>query len=102
MNCSRHLALKLAAAIVLTSLSIAEPARAQCTLVKFTPSDGGVADQFGASVSLSAGRALVGSPDHDDFEGGAYVFTWDSQTWHETFHFTAPALKHFGRSVVLL
>ena len=49
-------------------------------------SDSALDDQFGASVSASADRVLVGAPFHDgagDDAGAAYVFTWDGLMWVE-------------------
>lgn len=46
-------------------------------------SDGSERDHFGNSVSLSAGRALVGAYWDDDFRGAAYVFVDSDGAWGE-------------------
>ena len=54
---------------------------------KLTASDGAVADGFGASVSLSGDRALVGAFHDDDNgrdSGSAYVFDLSGSTWIQT------------------
>lgn len=49
---------------------------------KLTPSDGMMFDNFGASVSLSGKRALIGSPGAGD-SGAAYVFASNGITWSQ-------------------
>src|SRR5262245_52166504 len=94
--CSRLLAIT---SIVLSSL-FPTNTFAQCTLLKFKPSDGGFDDGFGFRVSLSAGHALVGSPRHGDGDAGAaYLFAWDSQKWTQIQEFSGA--HAFGQSVAL-
>ena len=54
---------------------------------KLTASDGAAGDNFGLSVSLSGGRALVGASKDDDNgsdSGSAYVFDFNGTAWSET------------------
>ncbi len=75
--------------------------------VKLTPADGAAFDQFGYSVSLSGGRALVGAyldDDNGSNSGSAYVFDFDGTSWAETAKLTpadGAANDQFGYSVSL-
>jgi len=51
---------------------------------KILPSDGGVKDNFGMSVSISGDYAMVGSPFNNDSVGAVYVFRRDGTVWLET------------------
>ncbi|MCH8252482.1 MAG: hypothetical protein IID36_08535 [Planctomycetes bacterium] len=53
---------------------------------KLTASDGAPNDNFGRSVSLSGGVAVLGAPMDDDFgmnAGSVYVYRFDGNTWIE-------------------
>jgi hypothetical protein len=70
--------------------------------------DGAVGDQFGRSVALSGGTALVGAPWHDTAgkvdAGAAYMFTRSAGSWRQQTKPIAPdgaAGDQFGRSVAL-
>ena len=75
---------------------------------KLTTSDGEASDNFGASVALKEGTALVGTwlddvGDNPD-AGSVYVYRWDGKTWAEHTHLTASdgeASDNFGYSVAL-
>ena len=75
-------------------------------VAKLTPSDADAHDQFGWSVSISGGIAVVTSRLDTDTayrEGSAYVFERDgSGNWHETFKVSNPnpgSNDWFGMSV---
>ena len=79
---------------------------------KLTASDGASFDQFGAAVSLSESRALIGAPADDDggsASGSAYVFVFDGaqpagQQWSQEAKLRATDAApgdEFGRSVSL-
>ena len=60
--------------------------------IKLTASDAVGGDQFGVSVSLLAGRALIGAFGDDDAAndaGSAYVFDLQGGAWIETTRLTA-------------
>lgn len=60
--------------------------------IKLTPDDGEFAAVFGASVSLSGDRALIGAPgdrQNAPSSGAAYVFDFDGTTWRATAKLTA-------------
>ena len=53
---------------------------------KLSPSDGGVNDEFGLSVSVDGSTAVIGSHWHDavgEDSGAAYVFTRSAGVWTE-------------------
>ncbi len=59
---------------------------------KLTPLDPGSSDFFGASVSLSGDRALIGSPLEDQAQqdaGAVYFFTRSGSTWSQAQKLTA-------------
>lgn len=72
-----------------------------------TPSDGAAFDEFGAAVSLSGDRALVGAHFDDDSgsnSGSLYVFERNGTTWSRTLKLIASdgaAGDDFGRSVAM-
>lgn len=71
---------------------------------KLTASDGAAADNFGNSVALSGSTIIVGSPDHNNSRGAAYVFNRDGESWVETHKLTASDAKPvdlFGTSVAI-
>jgi len=74
---------------------------------KLTPNDGASGNHFGYSVSLSAGRALIGANSDNDNganSGSAYIFKRDGYNWEQTAKLTAPdagAEDQFGYSVSL-
>jgi hypothetical protein len=71
---------------------------------KLTASDGTASDDFGYSVALSGGTALVGARFADDNEGAAYVFVRNGTAWTEQAKLTgaeAVSAAHFGTSVAL-
>lgn len=82
-------------------------------ITKLTSVDGGVAngaafDGFGASVSLSGNRALVGASGDDGINsnllGAAYIFEFDGSNWNEIAKLTASDGSrgdNFGNSVSL-
>jgi len=52
---------------------------------RLAPTDVGMGAQFGAAVSLSGSRAVIGSPGHRSFKGAAYVFDRQPDgTWEQT------------------
>ena len=62
---------------------------------KLTASDGSNGDQFGMSVSISNGRAVVGA----DRENAAYIFAYNGNDWVEKQKLTSGGSGNFGRSV---
>ena len=71
---------------------------------KLTPNDGQNHEDFGSSVSLLGGRALIGAFNDNSGTGSAYVFTFDNVTWTQTAKLTPPAGAEggsFGDSVSL-
>jgi MYXO-CTERM domain-containing protein len=48
---------------------------------ELTAGDGAAGDNFGVSVSVSGGTAIVGAPYRDQGEGAAYVFVQNGATW---------------------
>ena len=74
---------------------------------KLVAADGAENDQFGASVSLVGGRALVGAVSDDDggsFSGSAYVFVHNGSSWTQEAKLTAADSAEddlFGLSVAL-
>ncbi len=74
---------------------------------KITAHDGESGDQFGWSVALSAGNALIGARFDDDKafnSGSAYLYTRTSQTWHMKQKLTASDAAvndQFGWTVAL-
>ncbi len=69
---------------------------------KLTASDGASGDQFGASVSVMADTAAVGSPGRGSRQGGAYVFVRTGGNWTEQAKLAASdgaAGDSFGNSV---
>ena len=75
---------------------------------KFTASNGGKGDEFGYSVALAGGTALVGARYEDTRgtdAGAAYLFTRSGTTWTQTKMLTASnggASDDFGHAVTLL
>jgi uncharacterized protein (TIGR03437 family) len=70
---------------------------------KLTASDGVSGDQFGSSVSLSGGTAVIGAPGNSG-QGAAYVFTTTGSTWTQQAKLTASdgaAGDQFGVSVAV-
>jgi len=69
------------------------------------PSDATPVDRFGASVGVSDGAVLVGSPFDDDRgtdSGSAYVFRFDRSQWVEEYKLKAffeSSLERFGNAV---
>ena len=71
---------------------------------KLTPSDGRPFDFFGASVSLSGNRALIGGGLSDHNKGAAYTFVFDGTSWTEEAKVIPSDLgnnNNFGSSVSL-
>ena len=75
---------------------------------KLTASDAAANDDFGWSVALSGGTAVVGALNHDtaagENAGSAYVFVRSGTTWSEQAKLTASdaaAGDYFGWSVSL-
>ena len=67
----------------------------------FAPSDGTAGDLFGADVSLSGNRALIGAQGHGD-SGTAYVFAFDGTAWTQQAELAPPiGGVAFGASVSL-
>jgi uncharacterized protein (TIGR03437 family) len=69
---------------------------------QLTPSDGGSADWFGSSVSLSGSNALIGAYGHGSSQGVAYVFVQSGGVWAQKQELVAsdPAVgSAFGISV---
>lgn len=70
---------------------------------QITPPDGAAGDAFGGAVSLSAlgNVALIGSPDHNGFQGGAYVFVHGARSWTLQHEYQDPvaAGEAYGYSV---
>ena len=72
---------------------------------KLTASSGKAQDQFGASVSLARGAAVVGSAGDDEMTSGAgaaYIFSRDNTAWSERYKVFAPdpdALDGLGSAV---
>ncbi|RKY20109.1 MAG: hypothetical protein DRQ55_08785 [Planctomycetota bacterium] len=71
------------------------------------PADGAAYDQFGACVSASGERVLVGAPfdgDPGTSSGSAYVFQWNGSTWVEQQKLLPPdgvVESGFGSAVAL-
>ncbi len=71
-------------------------------VAKLTASDRSQNDDFGAAVSLSGDRALIGA--RDDGPGSVYVYEWDGSSWGEMARLTASdgaAGDQFGFAVAL-
>jgi hypothetical protein len=75
---------------------------------KLTASDGEANDDFGVSVALSGGTALVGAFGDDigshSWQGSAYVFVRSGATWSQQADLTADdgaTLDKFGRAAAL-
>ncbi|MBI4579451.1 MAG: FG-GAP repeat protein, partial [Planctomycetes bacterium] len=72
---------------------------------KLVPSDGGANDEFGVSVSIDGGYALVGAHRHSDLyteSGAAYVYRLDGSAWVQEAKLTSSnpaAYDGFGISV---
>jgi FG-GAP repeat len=68
-----------------------------------TAPDGALGDEFGYAVSLSAlgNVALIGAPDHNTYQGAAYVFVHGARSWSEQREFQDPggAFDTYGGSV---
>ncbi|MBL7784175.1 MAG: HYR domain-containing protein [Saprospiraceae bacterium] len=75
-------------------------------VAKLVPSDATTSDQFGSSVSIEAGIALVGSQFDDDMgtnSGSAYVFT-EGSGWAQVNKLTGASVAandNFGHSVAI-
>lgn len=74
---------------------------------KIFPDDAGLEDYFGASVSMSDSRLLIGSPrsnGNQPFSGSAYIFEYDENNWIQSQKLTAfdgISFDEFGYSVSL-
>ena len=75
---------------------------------ELTASDTAAGDQFGFSVALNGGAALVGAPDHEVgstvYQGAAYIFTSSTTNWNQQAELTASdgaPYDLFGTSVAL-
>ena len=71
---------------------------------KLTASGGAGGDQFGASVSVSAGTAVVGAPGAGSLVGAAYVFIQSGSSWAQQAKLSATdgaAGDSFGDSISL-
>ncbi len=74
---------------------------------KLSPSDGGVNDEFGLSVSVDGSTAVIGSHWHNavgEDSGAAYVFTRSAGVWTEQQKLIpsdATAIDEFGESVAV-
>ncbi|MDR3702882.1 MAG: FG-GAP-like repeat-containing protein [Candidatus Sulfopaludibacter sp.] len=71
---------------------------------KLTASDGAANDQFGDSVSIGSGVAVVGAVQKNSYQGAAYVFVQNGVTWSQQAKLTASdgaASDYFGTSVSL-
>ncbi|MGZ4186119.1 MAG: hypothetical protein ACXVFA_12285 [Solirubrobacteraceae bacterium] len=70
---------------------------------QITPPDGAPGDAFGASVSLSGlgNVALIGAPDHNGFQGAAYLFVRGARSWTQQHEYQDPvaAGEAYGYSV---
>ena len=69
---------------------------------KLAASDGGVDDNFGYAIALTAGRVVVGAPGKGGFRGAGYVFLRSGETWTEEQKLAASdgaAFDNFGNSV---
>lgn len=70
---------------------------------QITAPDGAPGDEFGYSVSLSAlgNVALIGAPDHNTYQGAAYVFVHGRGLWSEGREFQDPggSFDTYGGSV---
>jgi hypothetical protein len=70
---------------------------------QITAPDGAPGDVFGASVSLSAlgNVALIGAPDHNGYQGAAYVFVHGPRSWSEQREYQDPVApgEAYGYSV---
>jgi len=73
---------------------------------ELTASDGALGDGFGRSVAVSGSTVVVGAPNHkvgsNTFQGAAYVFAQNGQTWTQQAELIASdgaAIDEFGLSV---
>ena len=69
---------------------------------KLIASDGAPQDQFGVSLSLSGGTAVIGAFDKNGYQGAAYVFVATAGVWSQQQELTASdgvAQDEFGFSV---
>jgi hypothetical protein len=76
--------------------------------VRLTPGDGAAEDQFGTSVALDSGTALIGTGsktiDGNAYQGAAYVYTGSGATWTLQQRLTAAdgaAGSFFGNAAAL-
>ncbi len=71
---------------------------------ELTAADGAANDNFGQSVALSGGTALVGAYGNNSNTGAAYVFVRSGTSWSQQAELTAAdgaANDNFGQSVAL-
>ena len=71
---------------------------------KLTASDGTAGNDFGWSVALSGTTALIGAYTKNDYQGAAYVFTFNGSSWVQQQELTGndgAANDGFGYSVAL-
>jgi len=69
---------------------------------KLTADDGAEEDFFGAAVSISTGKAVVGAYKSGNFSGAVYIFEKVTDTWTQVEKFTpndAPVFQRLGYSV---
>jgi hypothetical protein len=70
---------------------------------RITAPDAASGDEFGYAVSLSAlgNVALIGAPDHNTYQGAAYVFVHGARSWSAKREFRDPggAFDTYGGSV---
>ena len=58
-------------------------------------------DSFGDNLAISGNTIVVGSPDHDEDAGRAYVFTKVGGGWRQTAELAGSAKQYFGESVAI-
>ncbi|MFC1588503.1 FG-GAP-like repeat-containing protein, partial [Planctomycetota bacterium] len=74
---------------------------------KLTPDDGAVGDQFGMSVSLDGGTAIIGASEDDVAgvsSGSAYIFSGAGAVWSQDYKFSPVSADdgdYFGRPVAI-
>jgi len=71
---------------------------------ELTASDGAAYDNFGQSVAVSGGTAVIGAPNQNNYQGDAYVFVQSGTTWSQQAELTASdgsAYDNFGQSVAV-
>ena len=78
------------------------PSRPGLELAELTPADDRIMAEFGASVAVSGGAAIIGAHIDDENGGAAYVFEDTGSGWSQVAKLTAEdGAMHFGEAVAI-